>query len=123
MYLAVHVDSLAKVYREHGVKVEISHDGEWLTGTTLELLEVGLSPCVPWQQCLFAGKLANMNLLIGLTTLDVRSNLSAILGDLSFSKLLKKYSRSLHLLYQDLTVQSWQDMPSRLKVLVGLPWC
>ena len=28
------------MYREQGVKVEISHDGEWLTGTTLELLEV-----------------------------------------------------------------------------------
>ena len=29
-----------QVYREQGVKVEISHDGEWLTGTTLELIEV-----------------------------------------------------------------------------------
>lgn len=28
-----------EVYREQGVKVEISHDGEWLTGTTLELIE------------------------------------------------------------------------------------
>ncbi|CAK9023016.1 unnamed protein product [Durusdinium trenchii] len=28
-----------EVYREQGVKVEISHDGEWVTGTTLELIE------------------------------------------------------------------------------------
>eukprot|EP00435_Cladocopium_sp_Y103_P011972 s1889_g3.t1 len=28
-----------EVYREQGVKVEISHDGEWLTGSTLELIE------------------------------------------------------------------------------------
>lgn len=37
-----------KVYREQGVKVEISHDGEWVTGTTLELIEDRLIT-VPWK--------------------------------------------------------------------------
>lgn len=33
-------EHVGKVYREQGVKVEISYEGEWLTGSTIELMEV-----------------------------------------------------------------------------------
>lgn len=46
-------EHVGKVYREQGVKVEISYEGEWLTGSTIELMEVRVDELIggvgtPW---------------------------------------------------------------------------
>ena len=101
-----------QVYREQGVKVEISHDGEWLTGTTLELLEVGAA------------------------TSDLRSrrglsekNWSPKTGWLMFGIWNPNFAQDpkfgkMDRFQTDPDSTKWilQDMPSRLKVLVEASW-
>lgn len=132
-------EHVGKVYREQGVKVEISYEGEWLTGSTIELMEVRVDELI--------GGAQGLGTLWGQKTHPIGSKEMAkkkqVLYGIVLSFLIdfswKEKKHPCHmsnsypfLIWRNLYLVSisqmhrWvfcrhQDTPSRLKVLVGSP--